>query len=124
MNASIAIATYRQCKFHESSEVYFRKVFHPCLTIKGTQELAIYIGTLMTIDIQSSQPPCGIPYSTLCSSFSTSFSLSVDVLRLHCMFSCQDTGACKQVIEDVWFGQRRLEKASGAWCPAPGTCLI
>ena len=93
MNASIAIARYRQCKFHESSGVYFRKVFHPCLTIKGTQELAIYIGTLMTIDIQSSQPPCGIPSATLCSSFGRLLagvlSLSVDVLRLHCMFSCQ-----------------------------------
>ena len=69
-----------------------QKSFHPCLTIKSTQELAIYIGTLMTIDIQSSQPPCGIPSSTLCSSFSTAgvLSLSVDVLRLHCMFSYQD----------------------------------
>ena len=39
-------------------------------------------------------------------------------------YSYLDTGACKQVIEDVWFGRGRLEKASGAWCPASGTCLI
>ena len=48
--------------------------------------------TLMTIDVQSSQTPCGTSSSTQSSSFSAAgvLSLSVDVLRLHCMFSCKD----------------------------------
>jgi len=36
--------------------------------IKSTQELTIYIATLVIIDVQNSQPPCGISSPTLGSS--------------------------------------------------------
>ena len=36
--------------------------------IQSTQELTIYIATLVIIDVQNSQPPCGISSATLGSS--------------------------------------------------------
>ena len=50
---------------HESNETYFRIFFIPTWPIKSTQELAMYIATLMTIDVHSTKPPCGILSSIL-----------------------------------------------------------
>ena len=38
--------------------------------------------------------------------------------------SASVTGSSKQETEDVFWGLRHLEEATGAWCPAPETCLI
>ena len=66
--------------------------FIPVWPIKSTQELTIYIATLVTIDVPNRQPPCGMSSPTLGSSVSDAgvLSLSVDVLRLYCVFSCED----------------------------------
>ena len=50
---------------HESNEIYFRIFFIPAWPIKSTQELAMYIATLMTIDVHCTKPPCGILSSIL-----------------------------------------------------------
>ena len=50
-------------QIHETNDVYLETFF-----IKSTQELTIYIATLVIIDVQNSQPPCGISSPTLGSS--------------------------------------------------------
>ena len=74
---------------HENNETS-GKFFIPVWPTMSTLELAMYIATLITIYVHSSQPPCDISTSILCFSLSAAgvLSLSVDILKLHHMFRC------------------------------------
>ena len=79
-------------QIHETNDVYFRYVFHQ----EYPRINHTYIATLVIIDVQNSQPPCGISSPTLGSSECWLYWMHIDrnCIDFFCNF---DSLKCKYI---------------------------